>query len=172
MICLRHHSWQNWNQKVRPLTPWPFHNTYKTCQQYICLFLAVTTIRQEHASYKGCPSPFSRRGRGDTGRGTWCRTPIPSSWIWNTQDAIKSPSSLAVHKQFLFIWWFVGVLWPCPQHVEIPKPGMGLCHSNNAKSLTARPPGTPTNSSFVCWLLYCPLPAYRRKSKVYTRMLL
>ncbi|OWK05185.1 RPS27 [Cervus elaphus hippelaphus] len=28
-----------------------------------------------------------------------------------------------------------------------------------------------TNSSFVCWLLYCPLPAYRRKSKAYRRML-
>jgi len=28
------------------------------------------------------------------------------------------------------------------------------------------------HSSSVCWLLYCPLPAYKRRSKAYRRMLL
>ncbi|VCX39734.1 unnamed protein product [Gulo gulo] len=29
-----------------------------------------------------------------------------------------------------------------------------------------------TNSTLVCWLLHCPLPVYRRKSKAYRWMLL
>ena len=67
-----------------------------------------------------------QKRRRNTRKSAWCRILIAISWMWNVQDAIKSPQSLAMYK----------------------------------------------HSSFVCWLLCCPLPAYKRKSKVYRRMLL
>ena len=36
------------------------------------------------------------------------------------------------------------LFWPHPQHAEVPGPGIKLSHSSdNARSLTAEPPGNP-----------------------------
>ena len=76
-------------------------------------------------SQRICFIPLQKRRRGNTRSTAWCRAQIPIPWIWNDQEAMTSPLSLARCKE-----------------------------------------------CFVCWLLYCPLPAYRRKSKAYRRMLL
>ncbi|CAI9159551.1 unnamed protein product, partial [Rangifer tarandus platyrhynchus] len=73
------------------------------------------------------------------------------------------------------------LLHPSPEEEKRKHKKKRLVQSPNSYFMHVKCPGCykittvvshAQNSSFVCWLLYCPLPAYRRKSKAYRRMLL
>lgn len=69
-----------------------------------------TTLPWEHASCKGSPCPLKKTRRGNP-RSTLCRAPIPISWVWDAQDAIKSPTTLATTQTVVLRSGCSTVLW-------------------------------------------------------------